>query len=63
MLNISTPHKNPPYEIRAELKPVVKAEMRMLPAAAAERLKVLTKAYICTIPPGIASANISMLLL
>ena len=62
MLNI-LPYQNSPYDMRAEPKPVVKAEMRMLPAAAAERFGDETNAYICKIPPGIASANISVHLL
>ena len=63
MLNVPLHHKNSPYERRAEPKPVVKAEMRMLPAAAAERFGDETKTYICKIPAGIASANISISLL
>ena len=63
MLNIPSSHKNAPYEMRVEPKPVVKAEMRILAAAAAERFGDWTKAYICTIPAGIASANISVTLL
>ena len=63
MLNVPSPYKNSPYETRAEPKPDVKAEMRMLAAAAAERFGDETKAYICKIPPGIASAKISEALL
>ena len=63
MLNVPSQHKNSPYEIRAELKPIVKAEMRMLAAAVAERFGDVTKAYICKVPAGIASANISVDLL
>ena len=55
--------QNSPYEIRAEPKPVVKAETRMLAAAALDRSEDKTKAYICKIPAGIASANISVSLL
>ena len=62
MLNIIA-QQNSPYETRAEPKPVVKAEMRMLPAAAVERFGDETKAYICKTPPGIASPNISPILL
>ena len=63
MLKVPSPYKNSPYETRAEPKPVVKAEMRMLPAAAAERFGDEAKAYICKIPPGIASEKISASLL
>ena len=50
---------NSPYDARADPKPVVKAEIIMLPAAASDRFGDKTNAYIWSTPAGIASANIS----
>ena len=42
---------------------MVKAEIMMLPAAAIDRFGDETKAYVWSTPAGIASANISTILL
>ena len=49
-----------PYEIRAEAKPVVMADIKMLPIAAVVRFVDCVYAYIWSTPAGIDSANISI---